>query len=344
MKSIHKIQIANVLLTRRCNLNCHYCNIVKNYVGRPADYKDMKYFYKNEHSWEEWARVFDRIHTNNPDCFFILYGGEPFMHPQINDIVKYLKTNAYPHTIISNNTPLIREKIKELYNYIGTLPGFTASIDPELCLYLDKKNVSDDDSVKKTIAGFEYLKYLKHNNYADDVVAEITVSSKNIDYLYRTVEILSENGIYCSITTIDDQKSNYYDFSNVIKNSDLMVQPDNKTRLIFDQIQKNRKLLVHMPELLDELYDALPSKMACRIPEKIHNVTIDSDLTFRLCLRISGIETGKITVLDGIDENGEVTDELVKAFESDYTKYCKRCNWTCMIMSNKFSEQIMTHS
>ena len=306
----HKIQIANVLLTRRCNLNCHYCNIVKNYVGRPEDYKTMQYFWKNEHTAEEWFNVFNRLYKNNPNIFFILYGGEPFMHPEINKIVKFLKDNCYNHTIISNNTPLIRKKIEELYKEVGTLPGFTASIDPELCMYLEKKNVSDDDSVKKSISGFEYLQYLKESGMADDVVAEITVSSKNIDYLYKTVEILSKNGIYSSITTIDDQKSNYYDFSNVKVGSELMVQPDLKTRLIFDQIQKNKDLLVHMPELLDELYNVLPANMKCNIAKNIHNVTIDSDLTFRLCLRIAGVECGKLSVLDGIDEQGNIPIRL----------------------------------
>ena len=343
MKSKHKIQIANVLLTRRCNLKCDYCNIVKNYVGRPADYKDMSHFHHNEHSWQEWAQVFDRVHKNNPNCFFILYGGEPFMHPQINDIVKYLKDNSYLHTIISNNTPIIRQKIKELCKYVGTLPGFTASIDPELCLYLDKKSVRDDDAVKKTIAGFEYLKYLKSNGYADDVVAEITVSSKNIDYLHRTVQILSENDIYCSITTIDDQKNNYYDFSNVTKNNPLMTQRDLKTRLIFDQIQKDTSLKIHMPELLDKLYDILPANMKCNIADDVHNITIDSDLTFRLCLRIAGTESGKIKILDGIDEEGKVAQKLIDAFKSDYDKNCEGCNWTCMIMSKHFSDNIITH-
>lgn len=339
----HKIFIANVLLTRRCNLKCSYCNIVKDYIGRPADYKKMEYLHHNEHSWQDWVEVFKRVHENNPECFFILYGGEPFVHPQINDIVKFLKDNGYLHTIISNNTPVIRKKIEELYKYVGTLPGFTASIDPELCLYLDKQNVRDDDAVKKTIAGFEYLKYLKSNGYADDVVAEITVSSKNIDYLYRTVKILSDNDIYCSITTIDDQKSNYYDFSNVPRDSELLVQPDLRTRLIFDQIQKDKSLKVHMPELLDELYDNLPSKMKCNIADNIHNVTIDSDLTFRLCLRIAGIECGKLKVLDGIDDKGNVTQKMIDTFKSDYDKYCLACCHTCLMMTNKFANKIITH-
>lgn len=340
----NEIQIANILLTRRCNLRCSYCNIIRDYIGIPAEYKKMKHFYDNEHGVSDWIKVFDRIHLNNPNCFFILYGGEPMVHPDIIPIVSYLKTNGYAHTIISNNsTTKIRNTILELYRAIGTIPGFTASIDPELCLYLDNRSTREDDSIKKTIAGFEYLRYLKKEGIADDVVAEITVSSRNIDYLYRTVGILSDNDIWSSITTIDDQKTNYYDFSNVNKGSPLMVQPDLRTRLIFDQIQKDKSLKVHMPELLDSLFDSLPANMKCRIAENIHNVTVDSDQTFRLCLRIEGTEVSKIPVLDGIDENGYVTQQLINAFDKDYCSYCKGCNHTCLMMSEKYASQIITH-
>ena len=339
----HKIQIANILLTRRCNLQCDYCNIVKNYTGRPSEYKDMNYLRSTEFPATEWSKVFDRIHKNNPGCFFILYGGEPLLHPDIINIIKYMKDNFYPHTIISNNTPVVRKRIEEVYKTIGTLPGFTASIDPELCLYLDKKNVTQNDAIKKSIAGFEYLKYLKENGLADDVVAEITVSNSNINYLYETVKILTKNDIHASITTIDDQKSRYYDFSNIIANSDLMVKPDSKTRMIFDQIQNDKSLKVHMSPLLDELFNVLPANMACDIYKDIHNVTVDSDMTFRLCLRIAGVECGKIKVTDGIDENGVITDKMLQAFECDYKKYCQKCNWTCMLMSKYFSDRIVTH-
>jgi MoaA/NifB/PqqE/SkfB family radical SAM enzyme len=310
----------------------------------PAEYKKMQHFYDNECGVDKWIQVFDRIHKNNPECFFILYGGEPMVHPDIIPIVKYLKDSGYAHTIISNNsTKHIRDKIMELYNTIGTIPGFTASIDPELCLYLDNRSVGNDDSIKKTIAGFEYLRYLKKEGIADDVVAEITVSKSNINYLYRTVKILSDNDIWSSITTIDDQKSEYYDFSNVNRGSSLMVEPDLRTRLIFDEIQKDKSLKVHMPELLDSLYEALPANMKCRIHENIHNVTVDADQTFRLCLRIEGTNVSKIHVLDGIDSDGNVTQHLIDGYESDYKTYCRGCNHTCLMMSEKYANQIITH-
>ena len=122
-----------------------------------------------------------------------------------------------------------------------------------------------------------------------------------------------------------------------------MVQPDSKTRMIFDQIQNDKSLKVHMSPLLDELFNNLPANMACNIHEDIHNVTVDSDMTFRLCLRIAGVECGKIKVTDGIDDNGNITENMIQAFECDYKKYCKKCNWTCMLMSKYFSDRIITH-
>jgi len=282
------------------------------------------------------------LHENNPDIFFILYGGEPFLHNGLTEIIKHFKEYSYNHTIISNNTPAIQPKIIELYNAVGKLPGFTASVDPELCLYLEHQGIRDDDAFKKTIAGFNNLRILKDKGIAQDVVAEITCSSENICYLYKTVETLSRYGIYSSITTLDIQKSYYYDFSS-IRDSSLCVNQDLKTRTIFDQIINNPKLLVHMPQMLNTLYKVLPYHMKCNIHEDVHNVTIDSDLTFRMCLRCRGIETPKISVVDGVNVDGKLTKPLIDALSSDYNKLCLGCNHTCLIMSKLYSNQIIGH-
>lgn len=338
----NKIQIANILLTRRCNLRCDYCNIVKDYLGKPQEYPDMKSYIAKEAHYTEWINAIDSICNNNPDCFFILYGGEPLLYNDLDKIVAYMKDFSINHTIISNNTPVMREKIKELIDKVGPLPGFTASVDPELCMYLDQLALRDDDAIRKTISGFEHLKYLKENGLADDVVAEITVSKHNIQYLYRTVQILTKHGIYSSITTIDSQKSPYYDFS-AVTNSDDTVLKDINTRLVFDKIINDKTLLVHMPEMLNDLYNILPCEMKCDIYENIHNVCIDCDTTFRLCLRIRGVECPKIKVVDAIDEKGTIKKNLIVAMEKDYKNLCKNCNWTCMLMSGNFANKIVTH-
>lgn len=342
MQKKNVIQIANILLTRRCNLRCNYCNIVKNYIGKPKEYPDMDYYVKNEVPYQEWIKTIDTICRNNPDCFFILYGGEPLLYNDLDKIITYMKDFAINHTIISNNTPIIRKKIEELIDKVGPLPGFTASVDPELCMYLDQLALRDDDAIRKTISGFEHLKYLKENGLAEDVVAEITVSKHNIQYLYRTVQILTKHGIYSSITTIDSQKSPYYDFSAVNSTEDTVLK-DINTRLIFDKIINDKSLLIHMPEMLNDLYSVLPCEMECNIYENIHNVTIDSDLSFRLCLRIRGTECPKIKVVDAIDEKGTIKENLKVAMEKDYNNYCEKCNWTCPIMSGHFANKIITH-
>lgn len=338
----HKIQIANILLTRRCNLRCDYCYLVQDYLGKPKEYPDMKYYRDNEKTALEWIEAFDLMYQNNPDIFFILYGGEPFLYPGLAEIIKHFKDYSYNHTIISNNTPVIQPKIMDLYNKVGKLPGFTASIDPELCLYLEKQGTRDDDAIRKTIAGFTNLRILKDKGIAQDVVAEITCSSSNLQYLYKTVEILSSYGIYSSITTLDIQKSSYYDFS-AIRDSSLCVNPDLKTRVVFDQILSNPKLLVHMPQLLNSLFDVLPFNMKCDIHKDIHNVSIDSDLTFRLCLRCKGIEVAKIPVVKGILPNGNISQILIDAFKVDYNKLCLGCNHTCLLMSKHYANQIISH-
>lgn len=342
-KNKNIIQIANVLLTRRCNLRCNYCNIVRNYLGKPSEYPDMQYYIDNEQPYQKWIEAFDRIHTNNPDVFFILYGGEPLLYNDLDKLISYLKDYGYNHTIISNNTPVIRKKIAELIDKVGPLPGFTASVDPELCMYLDQLALRDDDAIRKTISGFEHLCYLKDNGLADDVVAEITVSKDNIQYLYKTVQILTNHGIYSSITTIDAQKSPYYDFSAVTTARDAVLK-DINTRLIFDKIINDKTLLVHMPQMLNDLYDILPCEMKCNIPSNVHNVCIDPDTSFRLCLRIRGTESPKITVADGIDkDSGKLSDELINALQYDYDHYCKGCNHTCLLMSSRYANNIVNH-
>lgn len=339
---MNQIQMANILLTRRCNLRCDYCCIVRDYDSMPAAYPAIEHYHKHELLVADWISIISKLAKNNPDIFLIFYGGEPFLYDGLIDLISHCKKMGRNYTIISNNTQEIQPRILELYNATGVIDGFTASIDPDLAKYFKTGLPDKRHSLKKSFEGYQNLKKLKEDGIAKDVVAEITVTSENIFYLYDTIKILSDAGIYSSITAIDLKKSDYYDFSTVT-NKNLLLEKNQKVVEQFDKIKENKSLLVHIPELLIKLYEILPCEMKCSIYEDIHNVTIDSDGTFRLCLRIRGIYTPELKLNNIITMDGAIEPFLQSAMKKDYLDCCLGCNHTCMLMSKFFSEGIINH-
>ena len=338
-----KIQIANILLTRRCNLQCDYCSIVKDYQDMPNEYPAINHYHKNELKTEQWIKIIDTLHRNNSDVFLIFYGGEPFLYPGLTDLIKHCHSKNIYYTIISNNTKLIQDKILKLYEDVGKIRGFSASVDPDLYIHLNNRMInSTDDAAFKTVAGFKNLSILKEKNMADDVVAEITVTKDNCKYLYDTVKILSENNIVSSITTLDLKKNPYYDFSTIIE-KDLLVYQTPEIANQFMKIMADESLLVHIPYLLIKLFNILPCELRCHIYEDVHNVTIDADGTFRLCLRIRGVEFPKKSLDDIFYPDGQIRIKVKEVIKSDYKKYCEGCNHTCLLMSKYYSKGIVAH-
>jgi MoaA/NifB/PqqE/SkfB family radical SAM enzyme len=328
-----KIRIVNWLLTRRCNLKCDYCAIVKNYDGKPTEYPDMQHYIKNEMSTEQVLHGLSLIKKHNPDAFHILYGGEPLLRKDLATIINYCNDEDIHYTIISNNTDQIKPLIEKLIEDVhGNIKGFTASVDPVLFATEDV----DEDSVIKSLAGFENLKKMKE--VCDDVVAEITVMKHNQQYLYKLVQLLTEAGINSDITFIDTAKNPYYDFSN-ISDPDLLVGQSPGLAEQFQLISDN-DVDVHMKHILmPEIWGILPSDMDCEIDKNLHNISIDADGTVRLCLRIRGTLTPKLVSLETLfNEDGDVHPIARSIIASDKRKHCKLCNHTCHLMSKYIDE------
>ncbi len=98
--------IVNWLLTRRCNLSCNYCNIVKDYVTSP--YKSV--FEYKENSLSDNKKIIDHIMFINKNAFFILYGGEPTLYYELPELIDYMNEKNCNYTIISNMTGIVRKK------------------------------------------------------------------------------------------------------------------------------------------------------------------------------------------------------------------------------------------
>ena len=326
---MNKIQIVNWLLTRKCNLNCDYCRIVKNYENKPNEYPDIKYYRKNEMSTKLVIDCLRRLKLHNPDCFHILYGGEPTLRYDLSEIINYCNKNEIHYTIISNNSVGIQPLMKELLEKVDYIEGFTASIDP--IIYQNVNN----DIFKKSFEGLKKL--TEYSGIIKDVVAEITVTNENLEYLYPLVKELTSRGINSDITFIDIAKTNYYDFSDITDES-LMVYKSEKLKDILDKII-SEKLNVHMSEtLLPMIYKILPSEMVCTIDKDFHNMTIDADGSIRLCLRCRGVSTPlNFNTFNILDDEGILNKYLQMFIYRDKTRFCQKCNHTCLIMSELLS-------
>jgi len=328
-----KIMIVNWLLTRRCNLSCDYCGIVRNIQGKPQSYPKMKHYVKQEMSTEYVIETLKRLKKHNPNAFMIFYGGEPFLRKDLHMIVNFCNDNDIHYTIITNNSDAIQPAIEKFMSKVDHVKGFTSSIDP---LILNDESKSDTDRYKKCIAGLERLQ--KYKGVINDLVAEITVDDTNIDHLYPLVKMLTEKGINSDITTIDIAKNKFYDFSNITSMNGLVHKTD-KVKDIFNKIIED-KLDVHMADtLLPKIWDILPANLDCGIQDNVHNMTIDADGSVRLCLRIRGIMTPNMKAYDCfLSDSYELHPSYKKMIFLDKVNHCQGCNWTCMLHSKLTSD------
>ena len=326
-----KIRIVNWLLTRKCNLTCEYCAIVRNYQDKPGSYPDMHHYIKNEMSTSMVLDGLALFKKHNPEAFHIFYGGEPLLRKDLSEIINFCNACDIHYTIISNNTPEIQLMIKRLFNETEYVEGFTSSVDP----VFNEIGVSED-RVKKSIEGLQRLKEIQAKGLVKDVVAEITVMNHNQHLLHQLVSELSREGIYSDITFVDIAKSPYYDFSNVHDKGQL-VKPTFELAKTLMNLMADDSLLIHMKELLlPKMFDTLPSNFDCGIENGCHNITVDADGTLRLCLRIRGNVTPKMVNLENLfvdDDANKLSDYFIEGIKSDKRRLCKLCNHSCLMMS-----------
>jgi len=323
---INKVKVLTWFLNRRCNLNCQYCKITKDYQNSP--YPTIDYFNNNQIKYINIRDTLDLMKNHNPNCFNIFMGGEPLLNEDLIDIIKYCNQNSILYTIISNGS--CNNLLDRFFSNIDEVMGFTVSIDP---IIFDSQY--DSDRYFKSLNGLNCL--LKYKNKIKDPVAEVTCDSRNYKYLLKTLDLLTSNGINSVISFIDVYKNKYYDFSGIEKDSDLLVYKTPELKKILEDAKNYN---IHMPQSLNILYDCLPYNFKCKI-QSLDNIVIDSDGAVRLCLRIRGEKTPSKKIYKYL--NGSLVD-LKNNLQEDQNKLCEGCNWTSCIMTSEYDLDGMIHS
>jgi len=124
MKSRHHPIVAHIVPIRRCNLSCTYCN----------EYDD----FSKPVPTEVMLRRVDRL-AELGTTVITISGGEPFLHPDLDQIIRRIRSRGSVATVITNGYLLTPERIMSL-NRAG-LDHLQISID----------NVQPDDISKKSL-------------------------------------------------------------------------------------------------------------------------------------------------------------------------------------------------
>jgi MoaA/NifB/PqqE/SkfB family radical SAM enzyme len=116
--------LAHIIPMRRCNLACTYCNEFDD-VSKPVPIEEM------------YARI-DKLGALGT-AVVTISGGEPLMHPELDDVIGRIRANGMIAGLITNGYLLVAERIQRL-NRAG-LEWLQISID----------NVNPDEVSKKSL-------------------------------------------------------------------------------------------------------------------------------------------------------------------------------------------------
>src|SRR5271155_5209080 len=114
--------LAHIIPVRRCNLACTYCNEFDDF-SKPVP-------------TEEMFRRIDKLGSLGT-AVVTISGGEPLMHPELDDVIRRIRANGMIAGLITNGYLLVADRIQRL-NRAG-LEWLQISID----------NVNPDEGAEK---------------------------------------------------------------------------------------------------------------------------------------------------------------------------------------------------
>jgi Fe-coproporphyrin III synthase len=201
MQKKYKPIDATIAVTYNCNSRCTMCNIWQ--IEKPAQLS---------------LEIFNNL---SPDLRYInISGGEPFLHPDLIDIITVVKlASPKAQIIISSNglaTDLIIKKMQELLK-----------IDPTIGIRISIDGISEMHDKIRAITGFyekaiktiDELKKIKVNNLG----LSFTIMDNNVEELIKVYNLSVEKGIEFALA--------------MVQNSDIYFQKNDNT---LTQIKKTK--------------------------------------------------------------------------------------------------------
>jgi Predicted Fe-S oxidoreductases len=171
--------LAQVVVTRRCNLACGYCNEYDDF-SPPVPLPTLL------------ARIDHLARLRTASITFT--GGEPLLHPHLPDIIRAARGHGMVVTMITNGFRLSRARIEQLND--ADLQGMQISID----------NLEPDEVSMKSLVSVERKLELlaKHAKFKVNVNSVLGISDERTADVITVSETAARFGFQHSVGVLHD--------------------------------------------------------------------------------------------------------------------------------------------
>lgn len=299
------------------SLNGIYCEILSDCNLRCKHCYNASGMNNNILSKSTIENVFNEMKTTN--CTnFVLSGGEPFLHPEIWDILDLLCTEDFSITLVTNGT-LINEFIvdkisKYNINLLVSLNGSSAENDDL---------IRGKGSFDKTIKGL-YL--LKAQNQLHKVTINFVLTKINSNDISEMVNLLEKIGVkkisFILMTKSGRGKDNF----------DILSLTDEEKKLILDKLLNIKNTNPQLEIKIPEVTQGCPLT-SINSPEINVNIRITPEGNVFACqlfeskneLSIGNIYRHSVSDILKGNKLHELRNFMISMFK--YNTHCNGCIW-----------------
>jgi len=291
----YKLSGVGLIITRKCNLNCSYCKIIKEN--------------KSELNTKEWFRVIDNF-VKNKHAHFIFTGGEPLIRNDVYDLVTYASKNALT-SLITNTTYLTNITFPKLKN----LDFLTFSCD---------SLTSDKGFEKNTLNKIDLIsKWCKRLNIKPSAI--ITVTSKNVTDVPLIIKKLNLKRISVLLSLIHSSKNPQFEFRSYTPNLEFRSSDDFKNLRVLVRklilMKKKGFKILESNSYLSNMENYVKGKYQIKCPATKPFFTVDCDGYIKPCHDIYASKVNALDFSDYLSMKKEVSKMIPKSCNCYYDCY-----------------------
>lgn len=307
MENFNLIKNAGIYITRRCNLNCTYCNVNNTNLNELEAKK-----------WCEAIKILDHIGIKK----LTILGGEPTLKEGLVDIVKFIVNNTkFDLNVVSNGTSS-RKIIDQLIE--NGLKKFSSSIDTISGQGKDKYSLLKS---KIAMENFEYLRSKDQNHVK--LTAYFVLNKQSAKEIISIIKHLSYKNIHIYILPYHYSQNEINWATRAHKKNESLAL-DNMEKQDLENLLQQIVLLKQNGFLIDNYENYLLNlptyvkNFSWHCQPNISELRIDSDGSLMCCHDFIGEHSRKYNVFDLSNYKKYV--EFIEIRKEDSQK-CSGCYW-----------------